>query len=141
MGVLYNKSVLLLLNLNDYFKHILPEVKAGIVGIVVALLLWYAPYLAGGGDNLGQDMLNYAYPIQIVLLFGLIRWIFAPLCYSTGVPGGLFSPLLLMGGILGHLFAWALGLVGIEVSPLAFCAVGMSAFFGATIRAPLPVCS
>lgn len=136
MGVLYNKSVLILLNLNDYFKHILPEVKAGIVGIVVALLLWYAPYLAGGGDNLGQDMLNYAYPIQIVLIFGLIRWIFAPLCYSTGVPGGLFSPLLLMGGILGHVFAWALGLVGIEVSPLAFCAVGMSAFFGATIRAP-----
>ena len=41
-----------------------------------------------------------------------------------------------MGGILGHVFAWALGLVGIEVSPLAFCAVGMSAFFGATIRAP-----
>ncbi len=78
---------------------------------MVALLLWYAPYLAGGGDNLGQDMLNYAYPIQIVLIFGLIRWIFAnPLCYSTGVPGGLFSPLLLMrAGFLGQgVFAFGL---------------------------------
>lgn len=136
MGVLYNKTVLLLLDFNAFFEHILPEIKAGIVGIVVALLLWYAPYLTGGGDNLGQNMLNFVYPIQLVIVFGLIRWVFAPLCYSTRVPGGLFSPLLLMGGILGHAFAWAIGFVGIDVNPLAFCAVGMAAFFGATIRAP-----
>lgn len=136
MGVLYNKCVLKLIDFNHYFDHVLPEIKAGIVGIVVALLLWFAPYLAGGGDNIANDMLNYTYPIQIVLIFGLIRWVFAPLCYSTGVPGGLFSPLLLMGGILGHVFAWLLSLVGLDVNPLAFCAVGMSAFFASTIRAP-----
>ena len=94
--------VLILLNTNAYFTKVIPEVKAGIIGIVVALLVYFAPGLAGGGDQLGTEMLNYTFPIATVLVIGLIRWFFAPLCYATGVPGGLFSPLLLMGGILGH---------------------------------------
>lgn len=137
MGPLYNKMVLILLNTNAYFKKVLPEVKAGIIGVVVALLVYFAPGLAGGGDQLGTEMLNYTFPIATVLVIGLIRWFFAPLCYATGVPGGLFSPLLLMGGILGHVFAWTLNLIGFDLNPMAFCAVGMSAFFASTICAPI----
>lgn len=137
MGTAYNQIVLLLLNVNAYFEKILPEIKAGIVGIVVALLVWFAPDLTGGGDALAQNMLNYSFPILTIVVIGVIRWIFAPLCYSTGVPGGLFSPLLLMGGILGHLFCWFLNLFGMDLNPLAFCAVGMSAFFASTIQAPV----
>ena len=92
---------------------------------------------SGGGDQLGTEMLNYTFPIATVLVIGLIRWFFAPLCYATGVPGGLFSPLLLMGGILGHVFAWTLNLIGFDLNPMAFCAVGMSAFFASTICAPI----
>lgn len=137
MGPLYNKMVLVLLDCNAYFKRIPPEVKAAIIGVVVALLVYFAPGLSGGGDPLGTEMLNYAFPITTVLLIGLVRWFFAPLCYSTGVPGGLFSPLLLMGGILGQIFAWVLNLFGFDVSPMAFCAVGMASFFASTICAPI----
>lgn len=137
MGPLYNKMVLILLDVNAYFKHVLPEIKAAVVAVVVALLVYFAPGLSGGGDNLGTEMLNYRFPITVIITIGLIRWFFAPLCYSTGVPGGLFSPLLLMGGILGHLFAWFLNLFGFDLNPMAFCAVGMSAFFASTICAPI----
>lgn len=74
MGPLYNKMVLILLNTNAYFKKVIPEVKAGIIGIVVALLVYFAPGLAGGGDQLGTEMLNYTFPIATVLVIGLIRW-------------------------------------------------------------------
>ena len=77
MGPLYNKMVLILLNTNAYFKKVLPEVKAGIIGVVVALLVYFAPGLAGGGDQLGTEMLNYTFPIATVLVIGLIRWFFA----------------------------------------------------------------
>jgi CIC family chloride channel protein len=129
MGDLYNKTVLFFVEIQEKIPALKPEIWAFIVGLVVAVLLWYAPNWAAGGDNLGQQMLNNHYPIYIVLLIGLVRWFFAPLCYSTGVPGGLFSPLLLMGGILGHVFCWTASLFGIELNPLAFCAVGMAAFF------------
>lgn len=136
-GPLYNKLVLALIDLNEYFSSLWPEFKAGLVGLVVASLVYYMPGLAGGGDMLAQQMLNSPFPIMTVVVIGLIRWFFAPLCYSTGVPGGLFSPLLLMGGILGHLFIWFLNLFGLQLNPLAFCAVGMSAFFASTICAPI----
>lgn len=137
MGPLYNKLVLWLLDANKYFSSLLPEVKAALVGVVVAALVYFAPGLSGGGDLLAQQMLNYSFPIRTILAIGLIRWFFAPLCYSTGVPGGLFSPLLLMGGILGQFFIWILNLFGLNLNPMAFCAVGMSAFFASTICAPI----
>jgi CIC family chloride channel protein len=34
-------------------------------------------------------------------------------------------------------FCWTASLFGIELNPLAFCAVGMAAFFASTIQAPL----
>ncbi len=137
MGVLYNKTVLAFIDFNAWLRHLWPEVKAAVVGVVVAAILWYAPHLSGGGDEMSQQMLNYTYPILTILLFGVVRWFFAPLSYSSGVPGGLFSPLLLMGGILGHFYAWGMNLVDFGLDPLAFCAVGMSAFFASTIRAPI----
>jgi CIC family chloride channel protein len=137
MGDFYNKTVLFFVGVQEKIPAVKPEIWAFLVGLVVAVLLWYAPNWAAGGDSLGQQMLNNHYPIYIVLLIGIVRWFFAPLCYSTGVPGGLFSPLLLMGGILGHVFCWMASLIGVELNPLAFCAVGMAAFFASTIQAPL----
>ena len=42
-----------------------------------------------------------------------------------------------MGGILGQFFIWILNLFGLNLNPMAFCAVGMSAFFASTICAPI----
>lgn len=135
-GVLYNKMVLALLNVQNRLGMIPPEVRAAFVGLVVAVLLWFMPHWAGSGDPISQSLLNGTMPITALATLAVIRWFFAPLCYSTGVPGGLFSPLLLMGGILGQLYCWVVGTMGYELNPLAFCALGMSAFFASTICSP-----
>ncbi len=70
----------------------------------------------------------------------VIRLVAGPLSYSAAVPGGLFAPLLAIGALWGVLFVggvnavWPAGGAALTV-PMAI--VGMGAFFGATVRAPV----
>jgi chloride channel protein, CIC family len=56
------------------------------------------------------------------------------------VPGGLFAPLLAVGALWGLLFVGILGAVwpsDITTLAIPMALVGMAAFFGATVRAPV----
>jgi CIC family chloride channel protein len=69
-----------------------------------------------------------------------VRFVAGPLSYSAAVPGGLFAPLLAVGALWGLLFVgafnamWPGNATQLAV-PMAL--VGMAAFFGATVRAPV----
>jgi CIC family chloride channel protein len=70
------------------------------------------------------------------------RFLLGPICYSTGVPGGIFSPILLMGSGIGVLFVLAVNPLLSHASidlldPISFALVGMAAFFTVVVRAPL----
>ncbi len=132
LGMFYNRFVLAMLTMRSAFHRISPEAYAGLIGASVAVLLWSAPELAGSGEVLTQQLLNSAQPLTLLVLIASVRWIIGPLCYSSGVPGGLFAPLILMGGVFGQIFAGCIG-----VDPASFCAVGMAAFFAASVQAPV----
>lgn len=132
LGVLYNRFVLAMLTIRSSFHYMSPEVYAGLIGAAVAVLLWFAPELAGSGETLTQQLLDRDQPFALLVLIASVRWILGPLCYSSGVPGGLFAPLILMGGVFGQIFADCAGL-----DPVSFCAVGMAAFFAASVQAPV----
>lgn len=135
LGVLYNRFVLTLLLIRSAFPRITPEVYAGLVGATVAVLLWSVPDLAGSGEAMTQRLLNGAMPLSFLILIASVRWIIGPLCYSSGVPGGLFAPLILMGGVFGQIFAVCISPC-VEADPVSFSAVGMAAFFAAAVQAP-----
>ena len=70
----------------------------------------------------------------------MLRFLAGPLSYSAPVVGGLFAPMLAVGALWGALFVGVLNLVwpgdvGFLAIPMAV--VGMAAFFGATVRAPM----
>ena len=78
--------------------------------------------------------------VTAVVGYLAVRLIAGPLSYSAAVPGGLFAPMLAVGSLWGLLFTAGVNVVwhGAATSlavPMAL--VGMAAFFGATVRAPV----
>jgi len=70
----------------------------------------------------------------------LVRLIPGPLSYTAGVPGGLFAPLLAVGALWGLLFVGVFGAMwpgDVTMLAVPMALVGMAAFFGATVRAPV----
>ncbi|MDF2825738.1 MAG: Cl-channel, voltage-gated family protein [Mycobacterium sp.] len=141
LGALYNLVVLWFLDHVGRLRRIPAIAKAAIIGAVIGLAAFVYPQAVGGGDTLTQMILGGQQIIlPVVIGYLLVRFIAGPLSYAAGVPGGLFAPLLAIGELWGLLFVGgADALLPGDVSALAvpMALVGMAAFFGATVRAPV----
>ena len=140
LGVMYNKSVLLGLNL---FSNVAPKTspiaKACIVGALIGLVAYWQPHWVGGGETQVNAVLAGQLSLNALIILLLVRWVLGPLSYSMSVPGGLFAPLLLVGASSGALFATSINFLVTApfiLDPIAFALVGMAAFFTAVVRAP-----
>jgi CIC family chloride channel protein len=138
LGVLYSEAVMGALRRADASR--LPnEVRAAATGALVGLLVWTAPDLAGGGDNLTQRALSGRGALLAVVGILVLRFALGIVSYAAGTPGGLFAPMLVLGSQAGLL----VGLVAVHITPHAMpslpaCAViGMAAFFAASVHAPV----
>lgn len=139
LGVAYSRVVLSSLAVADATHRLPVEARAGLVGIAVGVLAWFAPELVGGGDALTQHALDATQaPVLIVMVF-VVRFALGPICYAAGTPGGLFAPMLVLGAQIGVVFGWICHqwLPGDAASSTAYAVVGMAAFFTAVVRAPL----
>lgn len=141
LGAGYNRLLLWFLDRVGGIRRIPAVAKAALIGAVIGLAMFIYPESVGGGDSLTQLILSgqsIVFPVVLGLL--LVRFVAGPLSYSAAVPGGLFAPLLAVGALWGLLFVGVFGAVwpgdtsGLAV-PMAL--VGMAAFFGATVRAPV----
>jgi CIC family chloride channel protein len=139
VGALYNRLVLVALDQADRLSRMSVELKAALIGACAGLLAYAAPEVSGGGDAQIQQILLSLPSIGSVLLLVCARLIFGPISYAAGVPGGLFAPILLVGTALGALAGTLLHGVTPWMVPdaEAVVIVGATAFFTATIRAPL----
>jgi len=140
LGVFYNKSVLLGLNVfNHTAPKVSPIIKAGILGAFIGLFAYWQPQWVGGGETQVNAVLAGQLSLNALLILFLVRWVLGPISYSMSVPGGLFAPLLLVGAVSGALFATSLNFLvtaPFVLDPIAFALVGMAAFFTAVVRAP-----
>ncbi len=139
LGVVYNRLVIALLEGADRFARVPGEVKAGLIGAVIGLIMWFEPTWVGGGEPLTQQLLDNPGGMLLPLLLILgVRLLIGPLSYAAGTPGGLFAPALLIGALCGVLFAGLCNTyLSMQISPVAFALLGMTAFFAAVVRAPL----
>jgi len=141
LGAAYNGLVLWFLDHVGAIRRIPPVGKAAIIGGIIGAALYVYPRSVGGGDDLTQQILSGDHIVfSVVVALLVVRFIAGPLSYSAAVPGGLFAPLLAVGALWGLLFTacfeavWPDDATQLAV-PMAL--VGMSAFFGATVRAPV----
>ena len=138
LGVLYNAAVMRALHRSDS-SRMPKEVRAGATGVLVGLLVWAAPDLAGSGDNLTQNaLLGHGTLLAVAGMF-VLRFGFGVVSYAAATPGGLFAPMLVLGSQAGLV----VGLVAVHLTPhampsLSACAlIGMAAFFTASVHAPV----
>ncbi len=111
------------------------------IGALIGLVMFIHPLATGGGDTLTQSILGgNSMALSVVVGFLVLRFVAGPVSYAAAVPGGLFAPLLAIGTLWGVLFVggfdavWPGSQAPLTV-PMAL--VGMAAFFGATVRAPV----
>jgi CIC family chloride channel protein len=141
LGAFYNGLVLWFLDHVAAIRRIPSLAKAAIIGAVIGLTMFVYPSAVGGGDDLTQRILGGQHIVAIVVVGILaVRFVAGPLSYSAAVPGGLFAPLLAVGALWGVAFVGAFNTVWpTDATQLAvpMALVGMAAFFGATVRAPV----
>ncbi|MFZ1362440.1 MAG: H(+)/Cl(-) exchange transporter ClcA [Candidatus Nanopelagicales bacterium] len=139
LSTYYNKTVIACIAIFDHFRSIPILVRAAIVGAAVGLLCWFAPTMAGGGDNITQNILYGTYPVLLLVGILILRWFLGSVSYSVGAPGGLFAPLLVLGAAAGAIFGGALAQLFPDagINPVSFALVGMSSFFVGVVRTPL----
>jgi chloride channel protein, CIC family len=122
-------------------RRIPAPAKAAIIGAAVGFAMFVYPLAVGGGEDLTQRILGGGHIVSVVVIAILaVRFVAGPLSYSAAVPGGLFAPLLAVGALWGLVFVDAFNALWPEDAtqlavPMAL--VGMAAFFGATVRAPV----
>lgn len=141
LGVFYNRLVLGVLDRVKALPRVPVIAKATVIGALIGLVTFLEPLATGGGDPLTQLLLG-GHGLTLIAIAGLLalRLVAGPLSYAAAVPGGLFAPLLAVGTLWGVLFVGGFDAVwpGDHTSlaiPMAI--VGMTAFFGATVRAPV----
>lgn len=141
LGAAYNRNVLWFLDHIGGVRRIPVVAKASAIGAVIGLTMFISPLAVGGGDQLTQTILSgQQLAVPVIIGYLLVRFVAGPLSYAAAVPGGLFAPLLALGALWGLLFVSGFNAVwGTDVGALALpmALVGMAAFFGATVRAPL----
>ncbi len=141
LGAVYNRLVLWFLDHVGGLRRISAIAKAALIGAIIGLAMFVYPQAVGGGDTLTQLILGgHEIVLPVVMGYLLVRFVAGPLSYSAAVPGGLFAPLLAVGALWGLLFVGVTDpLVPGDVAALdvPMALVGMAAFFGATVRAPV----
>jgi chloride channel protein, CIC family len=139
LGVAYNRTILKTLEVAEQLYRWPVELRAALIGAMVALLAWFAPSLVGGGDAITQRMLAGTEALVTLAYVFILRFGLGAVSYAAGTPGGLFAPMLVLGSQSGLFFGilcsrWV---PSIAPHPTAVAVVGMAAFFTAVVRAPV----
>jgi CIC family chloride channel protein len=138
-AALYNRALLgAFVRLREW-PAIPVEAKAAAIGVIVGLTCWFAPALAGGGDDITQSLLAGGTAIATIPLAFVVRFGLGTVSYAARTPGGLFAPMLVLGAQLGLVFGalCAAAFPRLGIDPQAFAVVGMAAFFTGVVQAPV----
>ncbi len=108
------------------------------LGILFGFTGFFYPNLLGTGHRLTEQIFAGLFPLKLLVIFLVARFLLTLLSYNTGAPGGIFAPILLLGAISGGIFFnlvnWAdPGRFDLVI----FLVLGMCGMFSAVVRSPL----
>ncbi len=122
--------------INDLLKKkILKSTPQWVVMTAVGLLLgitgYFYPDVLGIGYEAINKILASGYPLKIVIILTIAKFVFVPLILSSGGFGGIFAPSLFIGGGAGFIFATVMNSVfGLNLDLTTYILVSMGAVLG-----------
>lgn len=139
-GSIFNHSLIKALELKDRIVWpstliiAIPLLMAGLLGFIL-------PEVLGGGnhliDSLSQSQ-NY-FPLRMLIILVLVKFLFTLVSYSSGVPGGIIVPILVIGALTGNIYSDLIVKI-FHVDPHYsnnFIVFAMAAYFTAVVKAPI----
>ncbi|NOZ08198.1 MAG: H(+)/Cl(-) exchange transporter ClcA [FCB group bacterium] len=139
VGYLFNKLLIVSLNLFSNFSRTVMVLCVVGAGLVIAAVGILNSNMIGGGYSTIRMVLDHAHTLQFLIILFTGRMLLTIFSYSTGLPGGIFAPLLALGVVFGMLFGSFLQPFFPELilHPGVFAVAGMAGIFASTVRAPL----
>lgn len=118
-------------NIPQWTKLIFAFVLTGALGLAL-------PASIGGGHDLIMDIGAQKIAVGALALLFFAKLLLTTSAFNSGATGGLFVPMLCIGAIIGGFFGKFFMQIGLEpVYYTTIVAIAMTAFFGATVRAPI----
>jgi CIC family chloride channel protein len=114
-------------------------VRAGLGGLLVGLVAWKLPAVAGNGYEPLRAILD-GVALDALLLLALAKAAATTVSVASGSPGGVFTPTMLVGACAGAAVGDLVARIapfGDRVLPGGYALVGMAAAVAATTHAPL----
>ncbi len=138
-GLLFNVSLMKLLNHLDNINRKYFAFYVLAVGALTGLLWVIKPGMVGGGYAIIHDALSLSPGFKFLLFLLVVRFFTTLICYSSAVPGGIFAPMLALGTVLGLSYSHIMDFIHPELGIPAgmFAVAGMGALFSAAVRAPV----
>lgn len=138
-GVIFNKGILDSQKLYGKFNKIPIEVKVMIPFLMAGVIGLTAPILLGGGHNLIMSLADGMFPVKLLLLFLVVKFIFTLVSFGSGAPGGIFFPLLVLGALIGDIFGIGVcSYIGIpKIYIVNFIILAMAGHFTSIVKAPI----
>jgi len=139
VGYVYNKLLILFLDLFKFSQKI-PLIIIGLfVGIIIVGIGVFHPEMIGGGYDTIKEVLSQSYALYFLLILFVVRMLLSVFSYTIGVSGGLFIPMLTLGVLLGMFFGIIMQqyFPNLIPHPGVFAIAGMAGIFASTVRAPL----
>ena len=107
------------------------------IGLAVVLGLVLPLAIGSGSAVLGDLEGVYASGAGLVAVIFLAKFLLTSVSSRSGASGGLMLPMLTLGALAGMLTASILHAWGLPVDTVFVCLMGASAFFSASVKAPL----
>jgi len=136
-GVLFSKIIFFFNNLYEKLYKIPVYLKPAIAGLITGLAGIFLPYILSGGNNVVDMLLNNNFPILMVIIIFIGKFLITPLCFGSGVAGGIFLPMLMIGAFLGYITGYFASYFGFIINPASMALIGMAAFLSAVARTPM----
>jgi len=114
-------------------------VRAGIGGVIVGLIAWKVPAVAGNGYEPLRAIID-GVALDALLVLAVAKAVATTSSVASGSPGGVFTPMMLIGASAGA----AVGDIVARIAPFGdqvvlggYALVGMAAAVAASTHAPL----
>lgn len=139
LGIMFNKGIFTFQNLYKKmtwlpapYRPIVPFLLAGILGLCL-------PATLGGGNKLVNELVSMDFPIKLLLVILVVKFLFTMISYGSGAPGGIFLPMLVIGGLIGVIYSKLInGLSGGSLlSESSFLILAMAGYLTASLKAPI----